>query len=55
MDVGILTSSWLSTAVLKSLRSMIDFVVVTSDLQPHVLDTGTELDQVAGEAAGQIW
>ena len=33
-------------------RSMIDFVVVSSDLRPYVLDT-RELDPLAGEDAGQ--
>ncbi len=50
-------------------RSMIDFIVVSSDLWPYVLDTrvkrGAELstdhhlvvklDQIVGEDAGQTW
>ena len=45
---------------------MIDFVVMSSDLRPYVLDTqvkigaelsppGGELDLLAGEGAGQTW
>lgn len=38
---------------------MIDFVIILSDLQLHVLDTlvkrGAELDQVAGKDVGQSW